>query len=377
MENQRQWEEEFLSKVYEKLFWATDEVSSLKPYTTKDGIYNAPPAGKYHWFCGFWGGIQWWLYKFSKDEKFLKKAKAISEDMDYGLTDFVQLDHDVGFQYLLTTVADYEITGSDRAMVSGIHAATLLAGRFNLAGRYIRAWNETKYLNPTESKTGYAIIDCMMNLPLLFWASEETGDPRFRQIAEAHADTALREFIREDGSSHHIVVFNPEDGSVVDFPAGQGYASGSSWTRGQGWAIYGFAMAYFYTKKKEYFETALKVAKNFLKRMPETGIPPVDFDQPEEPAEMDSSAGVIALCGMIDLKKWASEEDQQWLEEGICLLFKGAYANCDFTKDSQAVLQNGKELYHGGCQKVLIYGDFYLMEALMKRRGCDYLFHKQ
>lgn len=373
---QRQWEEQFLNKVYEKLSWATDKVTSLKPYTTRDGIYIDPPAGNYAWFCGFWGGIQWWLYKLSGDEKFLQKAKAVSEDMDYGLTDFVQLHHDVGFQYLLTTVADYEFTGSERAKVSSVHAATLLAGRFNLVGRYIRAWDENKYMNPTESKAGYAIIDCMMNIPLLFWASEETGDPRFRQIAEAHAETALKEFIREDGSCNHIVVFNPKDGSVVHKPKGQGYAPGSSWTRGQGWAIYGFAMAYFYTKRPEFLKASLKVAKNFLKHMPATGIPPVDFDQPAEPADVDSSAGVIALCGMIDLKKWANEEEQQWLEEGIQLLFSGAYANCDFTKDTQAVLQNGKEQYHGGGQRVLIYGDFYLLEALMKRRGYDYLFSK-
>ena len=376
MKEQRQWEEDFLSKVYEKLFWVTDEVKALKPYTTAEGRYGDAPDDRYPWFCGFWGGIQWWLYQYSGNEKFLQKAKAVSENMHKGLTDFVQLHHDVGFQYLLTTVADYEITGSHRAEVSGIHAATLLAGRFNLAGRYIRAWNENKYLDPTESKAGYAIIDCMMNIPLLFWATEETGDPRFCQLAEAHADTVLREFIREDGSSHHIVVFDPKTGSVVDKPKGQGYAPGSSWTRGQGWAIYGFAMAYFYTKKPEYLNAALKVAKNFLYHTPKTGIPPVDFDQPEEPAYVDSSAGVIALCGMIELKKWASDEDGKWLEEGIRLLFKGAYANCDFTKNTQAVLQKGKELYHGGSQMVLIYGDFYLLEALMKRRGNQFLFYK-
>lgn len=377
MVNQRQWEEDFLSKMYDKLSWVTDEVKTFKPYTTIDGKYYNTPDDNYSWTCGFWGGIQWWLYKLGKDEKFLKKAQAISENMDRGLTDFVQLHHDVGFQYLLTTVADYEVTRSERAETSSIHAATLLAGRFNLAGGYIRAWNENKYLDAEESKAGYAIIDCMMNIPILFWASETTGDPRFRQIAEAHADTALREFIREDGSSHHIVVFDPKDGCVITKPKGQGYAPGSSWTRGQGWAIYGFAMAYSYTQKPEYLKAALKVAENFLKHMPETGIPPVDFDQPIEPPYVDSSAGVIALCGMIDLKKWANEEDQQWLEEGIRLLFKGAYANSDFSKDTQAVLQNGMELYHGGYQKVLIYGDFYLLEALMKRRGNDYLFCKQ
>lgn len=375
MDQQRQWEENFLEKVYQKLNWVTDEVKTLYPYRVAEGKYDNVTMPPYSWTCGFWGGIQWWLYRYSGERKFLEKAEEASERMDGGLVTFTSLHHDVGFQYLLTTVADYLQTESERARISSIHAASLLAGRFNLAGRYIRAWNENKFLDPTESKAGYAIIDCMMNIPLLFWASEETGDPRFYQIAEAHADTALREFIRKDGSSNHIVVFDPKSGCVVDKPKGQGYAPGSSWTRGQGWAIYGFAMAYFYTKKMEYLEAALKVAKNFLKHLPETGVPQVDFDQPKEPAYVDSSAGVIALCGMIELKKWASQEVQDWLEEGIKSLLKGAYDNCDFTHDTQAVMQNGMEMYHGnGEQITLIYADFYLLEALMKRRGERFLF---
>lgn len=375
MDQQRQWEEDFLCKVYEKLSWVTDEVGTLYPYRVEDGKYENVSMPPYSWTCGFWGGMQWWLYQYSGEKKFFEKAKAASERMDGGLVTFTPLHHDVGFQYLLTTVADYLQTGAERARISSLHAASLLAGRFNLAGRYIRAWNENPRIDASESKAGYAIIDCMMNIPLLFWASEETGDPRYGQIAEAHADTALREFIREDGSSHHIVVFDPEDGSVVDKPEGQGYAPGSSWTRGQGWAVYGFAMAYFYTKKRVYLEAALRVAKNFLKHMPETGIPPADFDQPKEPAYVDSSAGVIALCGLIELKKWTEAEDQMWLEDGIRLLLKGAYDNCDFTHNTQAVMQNGMEMYHGGGRQItLIYADFYLLEALMKRRGKQFLF---
>ena len=89
MKEQRQWEEDFLSKVYEKLFWVTDEVKALKPYTTAEGRYGDAPDDRYPWFCGFWGGIQWWLYQYSGNEKFLQKAKAVSENMHKGLTDFV------------------------------------------------------------------------------------------------------------------------------------------------------------------------------------------------------------------------------------------------------------------------------------------------
>lgn len=377
MEQQQQWEEVFLKKVFQKLSWVTDQVEMLNAYRVVDGKYDNKPMPPYSWTCGFFGGMQWWLYRYSGEKKFYQKAKAASERMDKGLLDFQPLGHDVGFQYLLTTVADYLCTGVERARVSSIHSATLLAGRFNLVGRYIRAWNDNTGIDPKKSKAGYAIIDCMMNIPLLFWASEETGDPRYYQIAEAHADTVLREFIREDGSSNHIVVFNPIDGSVIEKPRGQGYTEGSSWTRGQGWALYGFAMAYFFTRKRKYLEASLKVARYFLEHLPESGIPPVDFKQPDEPHYVDSSAGVIALCGMIDLKKWVGREEQIWLEAGIRKLFSGAYANCDFSRDTQSIMQNSMEQYHGnGEQTGLIYAEFYLLEALMKRRGEQYLFHK-
>ena len=375
MEQQRQWEEDFLSKVYQKLSWVTDEVQMLYPYRVEDGKYDNVSVPPFSWTCGFWGGIQWWLYRYSGEDKFFIKAKAASERMDEGLIAFDPLDHDTGFQYLLTTVADYVQTGCERARTPSLHAASVFAGRFNLTGRYIRAWNENPYIDGSESKAGYAIIDCMMNIPLLFWASEETGDPRYRQIAEAHEDTAMREFIREDGSSHHIIVFDPVSGKVVNRPKGQGYAEGSAWTRGQAWAIYGFATAYAYTGKKEYLETSWKVAKYFMKHLPEDGIPPVDFIQPEEPAYVDSSAGVIALCGLIELQRWADEADKEWLECGIRKLLKGTYANCDFSRDTQAVMQNAMEMYHGSDKQVtLVYADFYLLEALMKRRGEKFVF---
>ena len=372
MEKQLKWEEEFKEKIYKKMDWVIDEVRLLNPYRDNgDGIYDHNPTKMpYAWFCGFWGGIQWWMYRYSGDEKFLNKAKAISEWMDGGLVEFVNLTHDVGFQYLSTTVPDYLVTGSDRAYVSSIHAANLLAGRFNIKGQYIRAWNENKGIDATENKFGYAIIDCMMNIPLLFWTSEVTNDPRYRHIAEAHADTVMKHFIREDGSSEHIVVFNPDDGTVVHKPKGQGYSEGSAWTRGQGWAVYGFAQAYHYTKKKEYLDCALKTAKYIFDRIPENGVLPADFNQPEEPALVDSSAGVIALCGMIDLKRWVDEETQEWLEEGIRKLFRGAYANCDFSKERQPIMNNFLELYKEGArQSSCVYADFYLIEALMKRRG--------
>ena len=250
----------FLDKVKEKLDWVTDEVEFLYPYTTRDGKYINAKPDPHIWTCGFYGGILWYMYKLTSDERYLKLGRESAERLEELLTTFVDADHDLGFEFLFTNVADYNITGNEESKKRALHAATILAGRFNPAGKFIRAWNDNPYIDGDNSKTGYVIIDCMMNLPLLYWASEVTGDPRYMQIANLHAETVIEHFVREDGSVNHIVIFNPNTGKVADKPAGQGYSKGSSWTRGQTWAIYCFAMAYHYTKNKKYLEVAKKVA---------------------------------------------------------------------------------------------------------------------
>lgn len=183
------------------------------------------------------------LYRDTGDEQYAEIARHTEKKLEKCFTDFYGLHHDVGFMYLLTSAANYKLTGSEDARRNALHAANLLAGRFNPAGRFIRAWNETG----DKDVRGWAIIDCMMNISLLYWATRESGDPRFHQIALMHADTTLKNFIRPDGSVRHIVEFDPETGAFVRDYGGQGYEQGSSWTRGQGWAVYGFANSYAHT----------------------------------------------------------------------------------------------------------------------------------
>lgn len=145
----------------------------------------------------------------------------------------------------------------------------------------------------------------ILNLPLLYWATEVTNDPRFSRIAILHADMAMKYFIRENGSAIHIGKFNPATGEFLRSEGGQGYADGSSWTRGQAWALYGFTLSALHTGKPEYLETAKRVADNFILQMSEWGDEetPIDFDQPESCRREDSSAAAIAACGLSELGK--------------------------------------------------------------------------
>lgn len=366
----------FRDKFVNKLSRVSDRVDFMYPYTTRNGKYINVKNHPFSWTSGFYGGIMWQMYMLTKDDKYLKLAKACAERLEEALTEFLSLSHDVGFQFLLTNVADFEITGDAESLKRGLHAASLLAGRFNHAGRFIRAWGSNEGLDGGRPKTGYAIIDCMMNIPLLYWAWKVSGDPRFMQTADLHADTTMRAFVREDGSVNHIVVFDPNTGEVTDKPEGQGYAPGSSWTRGQGWAIYGFAMAYHYTENPKYLETAKRVAEYFEKNMNDEYMP-IDFAQPAEPKYTDSSAAAIAACGMLEIMKYVLDNEKRFYKHTVDRLMEILYRNCDFTEKDEAILQNCSEMYHREESRhvSLIYGDFYTLEALMRLDGEDPVFY--
>ena len=174
----------------------------------RDGFPHASNGGKYvlerpsWWTAGFWPGLLWLVYRETGDERLRGYAESCEAQLDQVVLDYDRLDHDIGFMWTLTSVARYKLLGAEDSRRRGLLAANLLMGRFNLQGRFIRAWNPWR---PDEDNAGWAIIDCMMNLPLLHWAADATGDARYRHVAIAHADTALAHFIRPDGSVNHIV----------------------------------------------------------------------------------------------------------------------------------------------------------------------------
>ena len=194
-EQDKLWVEQTIEKIKKKMFPVTERNKDKIPYTTKDGVFDdrSGPDGISWWTNGFWGGIMWQLYSLTKEELYQDAACRTEEKLDAVLMDAGGLDHDNGFKWLPTAVADYRMNQNDKSYNRAILAANNLAGRFNLAGKFIRAWNDWGGVD----HRGWAIIDCMMNLPLLYWASDVTGDPRFRQIAAAHADTAQAEVAEE------------------------------------------------------------------------------------------------------------------------------------------------------------------------------------
>jgi unsaturated chondroitin disaccharide hydrolase len=215
----------------------------------------------------------------------------------------------------------------------------------------------------------------MMNLPLLYWAYEESGNPSFLHIAMNHADTAAKVFIRPDGSSRHIVEFDPVTGDWNGSYGGQGMSYGSSWTRGQGWALYGFTLSYMHTKKERYLETAERVADYFISCIPESGLIPVDFYQDPSCDWRDDTAGAIAACGLIELSKVTKNwKKQKYMDAAIRLLKAIDEKGCNYDPNVDELLEKCTAAYNETDHNFpMIYADYYFIEAIWKLTG-DELF---
>ncbi len=365
------WAENVADKIYAKTKHSVKRSRDKIPYLTQDGIFDDWSDRIHWWTNGFYAGQLWQLYHAYSDEEFRQAAEVIEDKLDAGLMDYMGMDHDSGFKWLLTAVADYKVTGKETSRNRGLLAAANLAGRFNIAGNFIRAWND----GGDGNTAGWAIIDCMMNLPLLYWAGEQTNDPRFSHIAKAHADTAVKAFVREDGSVNHIVHFDPDTGEIVETLGGQGMGVGSSWTRGQAWAVYGFALSYRHTGKKEYLDTAKKAAGYFEKSLPESGLVPVDFCQDKDCEWEDSTAAAAAACGMLEIENHVKEEEKAYYHDTAMRLLKTLEEKrCNWKEGVDYILKNGSVAYHDENHNFpIIYGDYYFTEAVFKLCGKELL----
>ena len=375
------WAQSIWEKIALKMSAQCDRLGDSFPYSAAGGRYINRMINNttdiYWWTNGFWPGMLWLMYKACGIEKYLETARSIERKFDEALCGFEGLHHDTGFMWTLASVLDFRVTGDKTARTRALHAANLLAGRYNPRGKFIRAWN--------RDCTGWIIIDCMMNLSLLYWASEQTPDPRFKFIAEDHADTALKFLVREDGSCNHIAILDPENGALVETPAGQGYAAGSSWTRGQAWALYGFAISYSRTGETRYLEAARRIARYFCGEVKRHGfIAPVDFRAPSEPKIIDTSAGSIAACGLLLLEEVenldtaltdsASRGVNAFARDAINILKATEDSYCDWDTSTDGIVKMATAQYHNKPDErhiPLIYGDYFFMEAINKLRGME------
>lgn len=333
-----------------------------------DGNYFAHPEGFNelgNWTSSFLTGMAVIAWHETEDEFFLRQLlRLVPAYRTKAFTPEFHSHHDMGFLYSLYSVALHKLTGDRAHREVGLKAAEALALRFNPTGNFIRAWGR---LGTTEFDN-MAIIDCMMNLPLLFWAAQESGDKKFRDLAIHSADTTLKYFIRPDDSVFHAFRFDLKTGAPLGGDNYCGRATDSHWARGTGWAIYGFALSYRYTGDKKYLDASLRLARKFNHELNGDAIPVWDFKLPAGEAPLrDTSAAAVVVCGYQELEKLGAADalitkTKESLLQHLCT---DQYLNLD--ESCPGVLRDGQvgSSGPGSAQNAyMTWGDYYLMEAL-------------
>lgn len=377
IQQNKEWLDNVWEKTDRKLQGVAVRSREKLPYVSVNGVHD-DRKGTTWWASGFFGGMMWLMYEATGNEVYRTTAERSEELLDLALKQVKVLHHDVGFMWHLTSGAQYRLTGNESSCARNFFAATMLFSRYNIDAGFIRAWNIGWDECPDCS--GVTIIDTLMNLPLLYWASEEVGDERFKKVAMRHMDMAIRDHIREDGSINHTVEHELDKPVVKNVFAGQGYSATSCWSRGVAWAVYGSVISYIHTGKKEYLDAAIKTADHFIEEVQKTDyLPLVDFDAPATSVYYDSTAGVCTACGLLEIAKYVSEEEaKRYTQEAINILRACDEHWCNYEDDEDGLVTMGtgaypkNEKYAQTLHVPIIWGDFFFVEALCKLKGRNF-----
>jgi unsaturated chondroitin disaccharide hydrolase len=333
------------------------------PHTTREGRWRTSDHGR--WTAGHWVGIIWLAYLWSGDPALREEAYRWSERLEPRKTDTTT--HDMGFLFYPSFVRGYRITGDTAFRDAALTAARSLATRFHENGGYIQAWDEAE--DPIHA--GRTIVDTVMNLPLLLWAAGEADEPRLREIALRVAATTARHHVRRDGSTYHVVDFDPATGQPVRYTTHQGLHDESFWTRGQAWALYGFSAVSRLSGRADFRQIADRVADFFVEHLEPGQAPPWDFaaSGPNEP--WDAAAGAIAADGLLDLAMAAIDPgDKARREAEAQRLLDVLVTTCvsEGKTDYQGLLMHATadRPRDSAVDESLIYGDHYFFEALLR-----------
>lgn len=359
-------------------FSSKQVLNNLKDFTysfqnaySENNFYK--PIANNYWTTGFWSGEIWLAYEFLKDEQLKRAGEIQIESFLNRIEKKIEVDHhDMGFLYSPSCVAGYKLIASEKGKEAAIKAADQLISRYHPVGEFIQAWGS---MDAAENHR--LIIDCLLNLPLLYWATEETRDLKYKEIAEKHIYTTIKNVIREDYSTWHTFFFDMETGEPDHGETCQGYRDGSAWARGQAWGIYGMALAYKYTKRKEYIDIFKKVTEYFLIHLPKDLIPYWDLEFTDGSAEpRDSSSASIAACGILEMTKYLEEDEADYYRTIVRQIMKSLvdhYAVKDMKISNGLVLHSTysnsspyNTCNHYGVDECNSWGDYFYMEALTR-----------
>lgn len=333
-----------------------------------DTAWNCRKASEQEWCSGFWPGVLWMDYDYTKDETIKKAAEGYTNTLSF-LGSKPAYDHDLGFLTINSFLKGYEATGNDEYKKIALAAADTLATLYNNKVGTILSW-------PRHVKDfgGHnTIMDNMINLELLFWASENGGAQHLKDIAIRHAETTMQHHFREDGSCYHVAVYDTLTGEFLRGQTHQGLADSSMWSRGQSWAIYGYTMVYRYTKDQRFLDFAQKVTDIYLKRLKETSndwIPIWDMDDPRgQEAPKDASTACVVASALLELCQYVKGEKGKEYRTAAESMLRDLNSDVYQSREKNVAFLMHSTGHHPAGSEIdasIIYADYYYIEALLR-----------
>ena len=328
--------------------------------------WNCRKATKEEWCAGFWPGVLWYDYEYTKDKQVLEEAKNFTHSLKF-LSHIPAYDHDLGFLVFCSYGNGYRLTKNPAYKQVILDTADTLATLFNPIVGTILSWpREVEPRNWPHN----TIMDNMINLEMLFWAAKNGGNPYLYDIAVSHADKTMKSQFRPDYTSYHVAVYDTITGNLIKGVTHQGYADSTMWARGQAWAIYGYTVVYRETKDPKYLDFAQKVTDVYLDRLPEDKVPYWDFDDPSIPdAPRDASAGAVVASALLELSTYlpngTGKRYKDAAIEMLTSLSSDSYQSGE-SKPSFLLHSVGHWPNHSEIDASIIYADYYYIEALLR-----------
>lgn len=347
---------------------AIDYTNMPRNILNNTNVWSCRKASKEEWTSGFWPGILWYDYENTNDKKIKLQAEKFTASLGF-LSHTPAYDHDLGFLVFNSYGNGYRLTGNPAYKKILLDTADTLATLFNPKVGTILSWPREMETNNWPHNT---IIDNMINLELLFWASKNGGEKKLYDIAVSHADKTMQYQFRPDYSCYHVALYDTITGKFIKGITHQGYNDKSMWARGQAWSIYGFTVCYRETHDIKYLNFVQKVADVYLRRLPKDYVPYWDFDAPEIPnSPRDASAACVAASALLEMSTYLNADDGLKYKNDAIRMLKSlsspAYqsGNCkpSFLLHSTGHWPNGSEI-----DASIIYADYYYIEALLRLR---------
>ena len=330
--------------------------------------WNCRKAVAEEWCSGFWPGVLWMTYGHTHNDSLRKIAEGYTESLSF-LAEHPVFDHDLGFLVINSFLKGYEQTQDERYKQIALTCADSLATLFNPTVGTILSW-------PRHVKDygGHnTIMDNMINLELLFWASQNGGSQQLAEIAVKHAETTMSNHFRPDGSCYHVAVYDTLDGHFIKGVTHQGYSDASMWSRGQSWAIYGYTMVYRYTKDQRFLDFAQKVTDIYLKRLKETSndwVPLWDMDDPRGlEAPKDASAACVVASALLELCQYVDQDKGKTYREAAEAMLADLSMETYQSREKNVAFLLHSTGHHPAGSEIdasIIYADYYYLEALLR-----------